>query len=110
MPYGDTLDALADANRRIILEVLSQGERPVGRIADLLPISRPAVSQHLQVLKRAGLVRERRQGTRNLYRVDPAGLAPLRAYLDRFWGDALDAYQKVAQKTAQPKADEKRNP
>lgn len=110
MPYGDTLDALADANRRIILEVLSQGERPVGRIADLLPISRPAVSQHLQVLKRAGLVRERRQGTRNLYRVDPAGLAPLRAYLDRFWGDALDAYRKAAQKAAQPSADEKRNP
>ncbi len=110
MPYGETLDALADANRRIILEVLSQGERPVGRIADLLPISRPAVSQHLQILKRAGLVRERRHGTRNLYRVDPAGLAPLRAYLDRFWDDALDAYKEAAQKTAQSEANEAKKP
>lgn len=110
MPYGETLEALADANRRIILEVLSQGERPVGRIADLLPISRPAVSQHLQVLKRAGLVRERRQGTRNLYCLDPAGLAPLRAYLDRFWGDALDAYQQAAKKTVHSEADEKSKP
>ena len=103
MTYAETLDALADNNRRIILEVLAQGERPVGMIAELLPISRPAVSQHLKVLKEAGLVRERRQGTRNLYRVDPAGLAPLRSYLDRFWNDALAAYKDAAKKESEEK-------
>lgn len=97
MTYAEALDALSDGNRRIILEVLAQGERPVGMIAGLMTISRPAVSQHLKILKEAGLVRERREGTRNVYSVDPIGLAPLRAYLDRIWGDALTASRRAAQ-------------
>ena len=91
------LDALGDPTRRAVFEVLRGGAQPVGEIAKHLPVSRPAVSQHLRVLKEAGLVRDRRQGTRRLYSVDAAGLAALREYLEGFWGTALAAFAMAAQ-------------
>ena len=86
-----TLAALADPTRRKIFERLAARPRSVGELASGLPVSRPAVSQHLQVLKSAGLVSDRVDGTRRVYQIDPAGLGPLRAWLDRFWDRALDA-------------------
>jgi DNA-binding transcriptional ArsR family regulator len=94
---GDTLAALADPTRRAVFELLRQGPRPVGDIARDLPVSRPAVSQHLRVLKDAGLVSERRDGTRRLYRIDPDGLAAIRDYLDDFWTEALAAFKAAAE-------------
>ena len=91
------LDALGDPTRRAILERLLAGPLPVGEIARGLPVSRPAVSQHLRVLRQAGLVSERRQGTRRLYRLDPSGLASLRTYLDRFWTEALAGFKAAAE-------------
>ena len=91
------MDALGDPTRRAVFERLRSGPRSVGEIAAGLPVSRPAVSQHLRVLKGAGLVSERRQGTRHLYRVDPEGLAELRAWVERFWDDALDAFKEAAE-------------
>jgi DNA-binding transcriptional ArsR family regulator len=95
-----TLDALGDPTRRRVLELLREGARPVGELASELPVSRPAVSQHLRVLKGAGLVTERRQGTRHLYSIDTAGLAALRTYLDAFWADALEAFRSAAEADA----------
>jgi DNA-binding transcriptional ArsR family regulator len=80
-----------------VLERLRRGPQPVVEIARGLPVSRPAVSQHLRVLKEAGLVSERRDGTRRLYRVEPNGVAGLRAYFDRFWDEALAAYAAAAE-------------
>src|SRR5437868_12403765 len=97
MAYGSGLDALGDGTRRAILERLRDGPLSVGVIAAELPVSRPAVSQHLRVLREAGLVSERRNGTRRLYRLDPAGLAELRAYLDSFWSEALAAFKSAAE-------------
>ena len=97
MAYGDAFQALADPTRRAVLEELRRGPTPVGRLAERLPVSRPAVSQHLRVLKGAGLVRERREGTRRLYSVDAGGLAELRAYVDGFWEDALQAFRRAAE-------------
>jgi DNA-binding transcriptional ArsR family regulator len=91
------LDALGDPTRRAVFEVLRGGAQPVGQIARHLPVSRPAVSQHLRVLKEAGLVRDRKDGTRRLYSVDPAGLAELRAYLEGFWGSALAAFERAVE-------------
>jgi DNA-binding transcriptional ArsR family regulator len=91
------LDALGDPTRRRILELVREGAKPVGEIAAGMPVSRPAVSQHLRVLKEAGLVRDRREGTRRLYAVDPAGLAALRAYLETFWDTALAAFKEAAE-------------
>jgi DNA-binding transcriptional ArsR family regulator len=85
--------ALADATRREIFEHLANGPRAVGELAEQLPVSRPAVSQHLKALKDAGLVTEQRHGTRRIYQIDPAGLGQLQAWLDRFWDDALTAFQ-----------------
>src|ERR671935_1376894 len=96
MAYGNAIAALADPTRRAVLERLRRGPRPVGEIARDLPVSRPAVSQHLRVLKDAGLVTERREGTRRLYRVEPDGLAALRDYFDDFWNEALAAFQAAA--------------
>src|SRR5262245_52413201 len=93
MAYGSALTALADPTRRHVFERLRGGARPVGEIAAGLPVSRPAVSQHLKVLEEAGLVRHDRQGTRHLYAIDPAGLGALRRWLDRFWDEALEAFQ-----------------
>ncbi|MGH6932157.1 MAG: metalloregulator ArsR/SmtB family transcription factor [Dongiaceae bacterium] len=100
MTYQTVLAALADPTRRRMFERLRRGQRSVGEIAAGLPVSRPAVSQHLRVLREAGLVTERRQGTRRLYDIDLAGLDDLRAYLDGFWGDAREALRAAA--TSQP--------
>jgi len=92
------LDALGDPTRRRVLAILRRGARSVGDIARRLPVSRPAVSQHLRVLKEAGLVRGRQEGARRLYTVDPGGLAALRAYLELFWDTALAAFKENAEK------------
>ena len=97
MAYQDPMDALGDRTRRAIFEQLRKGPRAVGEIADELPVSRPAVSQHLRVLKEAGLVTERRDGTRRLYRLDPDGLAQVRRYFDEFWTEALAGFKAAAE-------------
>ena len=94
---GDGFAALADPTRRAVFERLREGPRPVGELARDLPVSRPAVSQHLRVLKEAGLVTDRKDGTRRLYRVDPTGVAALRDYFDGFWTDALAAFKAAAE-------------
>ena len=81
-----------------IFESLKAGPRSVGELANGLPVSRPAVSQHLRVLKQAGLVNDRKEGTRRLYRIDPGGLAGLRDYFDSFWGEALERFAAEARK------------
>lgn len=90
MTYAFT--ALADPTRRQIFERLAAGPKPVGKLAQDLPISRPAVSQHLAALKAAGLVTDHAEGTRRIYRIDPNGLAAIRIWLDQFWAQALDNY------------------
>ena len=97
MAYAVALEALGDGTRREIMERLRLGALPVGELAAGLPVSRPAVSQHLRVLKEAGLVTERKDGTRRLYRVDPTGVASLRDYFDGFWTDALAAFKAAAE-------------
>jgi DNA-binding transcriptional ArsR family regulator len=97
MTYGSAIAALADPTRRAVFEGLRRAERPVGELARELPVSRPAVSQHLRVLKDAGLVRERREGTRHFYRVDGEGIAELRAYFEGFWFDALAAFKEAVE-------------
>jgi DNA-binding transcriptional ArsR family regulator len=93
------LDALGDVMRRALLEKLRRGRLPVGELARGLPVSRPAVSQHLRVLKEARLVRDEASGTRRYYSLDPSGFALLRSYLDNFRGEALEAFQaKVEEK------------
>jgi DNA-binding transcriptional ArsR family regulator len=92
------MDALGDPTRRAIFEQLRRGPRAVGEIAAELPVSRPAVSQHLRVLKDAGLVTERREGTRRLYRLDPDGLGELRDYFDGFWTEALVGFKAAAER------------
>ncbi|MBV9135846.1 MAG: winged helix-turn-helix transcriptional regulator [Hyphomicrobiales bacterium] len=87
------LASLADSTRRNVLERLAAGPASVKEIAAELPVSRPAVSQHLKVLKEAGLVRDRAEGTRRVYQIDPAGLGAIRAWLDQFWAVALDAFK-----------------
>ena len=89
--------ALADGTRRTIVERLAHGPLAVGELARELPVSRPAVSQHLKVLKSAGLVRDRAAGTRRVYRLDPTGLEALRADLDRFWAQALATYAQTVE-------------
>jgi DNA-binding transcriptional ArsR family regulator len=97
MTYDKAFAALADPTRRLVFERLKAGPSPVGRIAAGLPVSRPAVSQHLKVLKEAGLVRERPEGTRRIYEIDPKGLGVLRRWLDQFWDDALAAFRDAAE-------------
>jgi DNA-binding transcriptional ArsR family regulator len=91
------LSALGDSTRRVIFERLSERPRAVGELARELPVSRPAVSQHLKVLKDAGLVVDRAAGARRIYQLDPEGLGELRAYLDQFWTRALAAYKTAAE-------------
>lgn len=98
MTYGNALAALADQTRRTVLEQLRAGPKPVGEIARRLPVSRPAVSQHLKVLKEAGLVREERRGTQHIYEIDPKGLGQLRAWLDQLWDTSLAAFKAEAEK------------
>ncbi len=96
------MDALGDPTRRAIFERLATGPLAVGEIADQLPVSRPAVSQHLKVLKAAGLVTDRAQGTRRLYQLNPQGIQDLRAYFDRFWNRALVSFKEAVEKESQP--------
>jgi DNA-binding transcriptional ArsR family regulator len=103
MAYGDALAALADPTRRRVFERLRGGPMPVVAIAQGLPVSRPAVSQHLKALKRAGLVVDRPEGTRRVYFIDPQGLGALRRWLDQFWDEALAAFQVEAERTANDK-------
>jgi DNA-binding transcriptional ArsR family regulator len=91
------MQALADPTRRAVFEQLRSGPRSVGDLANGLPVSRPAVSQHLRVLKGAGLVTDEQQGTRRLYRIEPDGLADLRAWFDSFWDDALAEFKAAAE-------------
>jgi DNA-binding transcriptional ArsR family regulator len=97
MAYADAIHALGDPTRRTVFERLREGPRSVGELARGLPVSRPAVSQHLRVLKEAGLVRERREGTRNYYSVNGDGLAELREYFEGFWDEALTAFKAAAE-------------
>jgi DNA-binding transcriptional ArsR family regulator len=90
-------DALGDETRRALLERLRQGPAPVGELARGLPVSRPAVSQHLRVLREARLVQVETVGTRNYYQLDPQGFAHMRSYLDKFWTDALEAFKAKAE-------------
>jgi DNA-binding transcriptional ArsR family regulator len=92
------LKAIAEPNRRRILELVWDDELSAGEIASHFDVTRPAVSQHLNVLKEAGLVSERRDGTRRLYRAHPGGLADLKAFLDDFWGDRLDVLRREAER------------
>jgi len=94
------LDALGDATRRAVFELLGQGPRSVGDLAAQLPVSRPAVSQHLKVLKNAGLVIDHAAGTRRVYQLDPEGVREMRAYFDRFWSQALEAFRIAAEDAA----------
>lgn len=98
MTYEMVLTALADPTRRGILEDLRSNPLPVSRLAELRPVSRPAVSQHLKVLEEAGLVTATPRGTSRIYSVQPKGLTPLKAYLEEFWGDALSAFAHEVQK------------
>ena len=99
LTYGaDALTALGDPTRRAIFEHLADRPFAVGELALELPVSRPAVSQHLKVLKAAGLVVDRSAGTRRIYQVDPDGVDALRAYLDQFWNRALAAYKAAAER------------
>jgi len=104
--YGTAsmLDALGDPTRRLVFERLAGRALPVGEIADGLPVSRPAVSQHLRVLKDAGLVLDEARGTRRIYRANPAALEALRTYLDRFWDRALAAFAAAAEREARRQA------
>jgi DNA-binding transcriptional ArsR family regulator len=93
---GDPFDALGDPNRRAILELLGRGDRSVGELAGELPISRPAVSRHLRLLKDAGLVTDRVDGTRRLYRLHDEGVDAVRAYLEQVWGEAAARFRLLA--------------
>jgi DNA-binding transcriptional ArsR family regulator len=92
----DPFDALGDPSRRAILELLGSGDRSVREVADALPISRPAVSKHLRLLKEAGLVDQERRGTRSIYRLREEGLDAVRDYLERLWGEAAARYRLLA--------------
>jgi DNA-binding transcriptional ArsR family regulator len=97
--HGDPFDALGDPNRRAIVEQLRGGDRSVQELADALPISRPAVSRHLRLLKQAGLVTDRAEGTRRLYRLHDDGIAAVRAYLEAVWGEAAARFRLAAENT-----------
>ena len=101
MTYGNAaFAAISDPTRRRVLERLAGGPRAVGEIAEGLPVSRPAVSQHLKVLKEAGLVSDRQEGARRIYAIDPKGLGVMRAWLDQFWDTALLAFKAEAERRA----------
>jgi len=106
LPAGDPFNALGDPNRRAIVELLGAGERSVQQIADVLPISRPAVSRHLRLLKGAGLVVERPSGTRRIYQLHDQGVEAVQAYVERVWGEAAVRFRLAA---TNPRA-ERRDP
>ena len=99
-PAGDPFEALGDPNRRAIVELLGAGGRSVGEVADALPISRPAVSRHLRLLKEAGLVVEEPQGTRRIYRLHDQGVEAVEIFLTQVWGDAAARFRLMAENTA----------
>jgi DNA-binding transcriptional ArsR family regulator len=108
MPYQEAayeraFAALADPSRRQVFERLRAGPAPVGDIAKGMPVSRPAVSQHLKVLKEAGLVIDRAEGTRRIYAIDPEGIAALRSWLDQFWDDVLVAFAAEVERKSKPR-------
>jgi DNA-binding transcriptional ArsR family regulator len=98
-PAADPFEALGDPHRREILGMLRDGERSVGQLAESMPISRPAVSRHLRILREAGLVKERAVGTRRLYALDDLGPDAVRRYLETVWGEAASRYRIVAENT-----------
>jgi DNA-binding transcriptional ArsR family regulator len=104
--WGEAWTALGDPTRRAIVERLAERPRAVGELAEGLPVSRPAVSQHLRVLKDAGLVAERAEGTRRIYRLNPAGVAALRDQLDTFWNRALTGFQGAVAPTEESLPDQ----
>ena len=100
---GDPFEALGDPNRREILRLLSSGDKPVQEIAAALPISRPAVSRHLRLLKDAGLVTEKPQGTKRIYHLQAEGVHAVQAYLEGIWGDAATRFRLLAENTDRAK-------
>jgi len=104
---GEALTALGDPTRRAIFECLARGPKAVGQLASELPVSRPAVSQHLRVLKEAGLVAGRAAGTRRIYQIQPQGVQAIHAYLDQMWGQALASFQAAATAAAATAGDER---
>lgn len=98
MTYEIALSALADPTRRRIVEELGRGPCGVGELAEKFPISQPAISQHLKVLRRASLVSETPLGARRIYRVEPSGLEDLRTWIDRFWKDTLQTYKEAVER------------
>jgi DNA-binding transcriptional ArsR family regulator len=100
MPAADPFEALGDPNRRAILQLLGQGERSVRELADALPISRPAVSRHLRLLKEAQFVTEESAGTRRIYRLQDQGVAAVQAYLQSVWGEVAQRFSLAAENTA----------
>src|SRR5690242_14461531 len=102
------LASISDPTRRSVLETLRAGPQAVGEIAKQLPVSRPAVSQHLKVLKEAGLVKDRSEGARRVYYIDPDGLGELRRWLDEFWDDALAAFAKEVNTSNKPRGNKKK--
>jgi DNA-binding transcriptional ArsR family regulator len=108
MAYEKALAALADPTRRRVFERLKSGPKAVGAIARGMPVSRPAVSQHLKALKEAGLVADRPEGTRRVYFIDPHGLGSLRRWLDQFWDEALAAFQAQVEFEAKERKDKEK--
>jgi len=98
-PAQDPFTALGDANRRAIVSMLAGGERSVQELADELPISRPAVSRHLRLLKEAGLVADRAEGVKRMYRLDDAGAAEVRDYMEQVWGNAVARFRIATEST-----------
>ena len=99
MAYAKALECLSDPTRRRVFERLRAGPQSVGVLARGLPVSRPAVSQHLKALKAAGLVIDQSEGTRRVYHIDPDGLGELRRWLDQFWGDALESFKQEVEQS-----------
>lgn len=105
-PAGDPFDALGDPNRRAIVELLAEAPRSVGQLADALPISRPAVSRHLRLLRNAGLVTEEPAGTRRIYALDDAGAAAVRDYVEQVWGEVAGRFKLVAENVTETPHDD----
>jgi len=101
-PDGDPFEALGDPNRREILRLLGEGDKAVTELADAMPISRPAVSRHLRLLRDAGLVTEQAEGTRRIHHLHEQGLQAVQAYLERVWGDAATRFRMLADNTGSP--------
>ncbi len=96
MTYIKAIEALSDATRRAIIERIAQGPCTVGDVAKIIPVSQPAVSQHLRILREAGLVQRQKAGAKRIYSLAPDGLVELRSYFDRMWGDVLSAFKQAA--------------